>query len=928
MKGEDIMESVGLRWYKCDFHLHTMSSRCYKNKDSDTVNDWINEVKNKGLNCVAVTDHNDYRKIDEIKKLGEENNIVVFPGVELSCDSSKIHVLVLFDIDCDGNNVQEFLNQLKIFKAHLGDSGYTADGDIFHACETAQSMGALVIPAHIDEFSGLSDMSHDNICKLLDRRYINAVQVVNDDIWENNANEKLATISEKLSDKYGKTISEEQAKKWHKVYDMAKEFEVPMLRFSDNPCADHASGHGLWGIGNSYTWLKMSQTPNLESVRQALISYDMRVRKDVESINMPDNNPDLIIREIQISDSVLNEKEDIKISFNPQMNTIIGGRGSGKSSIIRTIAGAMNSFSGGELNVISEEQNNFYKENGKSKNGGIKKGIFKRTSTVSVFIERLNDLYKIEVTNIKSMENQTRRLFKLVAGEWEAVEDENYLDLFKAQIFTQKQIYELAMDSNSLMAIIDAAINELPQYVSEKDAALNNLVSKALEISNCKRIILDKPRLEMELSDIENQISKYEKSGISDTLKKKQLFDDQEKSLLSYIERKKNKIDEIRQYLDGVELVYDDVDDAELKSLLDDDLSGFKSDIERLNQICNEMLSKSDGLSDKVNTTEWKKKRIAIQNKYACVMQKLKDDGLDSDKLDILMEQRNNKKVEIDRICIKEKDLSKLQTEYSSLENVYRSKVDRIYKLRNEFIKEVIGNDRNVRFKLAKNRNRDSFIDTLKTIVQKEMTSVNDDINELADLYFGKKNGIEKYRKLLIDIRNKEDQKSLSKKTRDIITGIPEESFARMIAFLPDDDLNVSYRPEKANGFIPLSNASAGQKTTTILTFLLAYGNQPLLLDQPEDDLDNRLVYDLIVARLKVAKSKRQIIVVTHNANIPVNGDSEYIVSMDSETNIIQVNYTGTMDDKSIRQEICDVMEGTKDAFEMRAKKYHFNIKE
>lgn len=48
----------------------------------------------------------------------------------------------------------------------------------------------------------------------------------------------------------------------------------------------------------------------------------------------------------------------------------------------------------------------------------------------------------------------------------------------------------------------------------------------------------------------------------------------------------------------------------------------------------------------------------------------------------------------------------------------------------------------------------------------------------------------------------------------------------------------------------------------------------------------------------------------------------------DSETDIIQVNQTGTMDDESIRQEICDVMEGTKDAFEMRAKKYHFNIKE
>lgn len=83
----------------------------------------------------------------------------------------------------------------------------------------------------------------------------------------------------------------------------------------------------------------------------------------------------------------MNEKEDIKISFNPQMNTIIGGRGSGKSSIIRTIAGAMNSFSGENLNVISEEQKNFYKENGKSKSSGTRKGIFKRTSQVSVFID-------------------------------------------------------------------------------------------------------------------------------------------------------------------------------------------------------------------------------------------------------------------------------------------------------------------------------------------------------------------------------------------------------------------------------------------------------------------------------------------------------------------------------------------------------------
>lgn len=922
------MDNVGLRWYKCDFHLHTMASRCYKNKEADTINDWIEEVKNKGLNCIAVTDHNDYRKIDEIKKMGEENNIVVFPGVELSCDSSKIHILVLFDTYCDGNRVQEFLNRLKIFKENLGDSGYTAEGDIFHACETAQSMGALVILAHIDEFSGLSDMSHDNICKIFDRKYINAVQVVNDAIWENYAKEGIGTISAKLTEKYGKSISGEQAKKWRKVYELAKDHAVPMLRFSDNPCSEESSEHGLWGIGKSYTWLKMSQSPDLESVRQALISDDMRVKKDVESINMPDEKPDLIIRGIEIYDCILNEKEDIAIFFNPQMNTIIGGRGSGKSSIIRTIAGAMNSFTGEKLNVISDEQKNFYKENGKLRNGGVKKGIFKKTSKVTVYMERLNDLYKIEVENIKSMENQSRKLFKLEDGEWEAVPDVNYLNLFKAQIFTQKQIYELAMDSNSLMEIIDADIKELPQCVSEKDAALNNLVAKALEISNCKRIILDKPILETELSDIENQISKYEKSGISVTIKQKQLYDDQEKVFLSYIDRKKNKIDEIRQYLAEVAVAYDNVEDSELNLILEEDLKKFKSDIERMDQICNEMLLQSSKLTETIDTTEWKKKQIEIQNQYTSVMQKLQDDGLDTIKLDTLMEQRNNKKAEIDRICIKEKELRKLQTEYISLENEYKSKVARIYKLRNDFIQGVIGRDKNVRFQLKKNRNRNSFIETMKTIVQKDITSVDEDINELADLYFKEEDGIEKYKKLLIDIRDNKDQESLSKKTRNIIINMTVDMFARMITFLPEDDLIVSYKPEKAKKFIPLSNASAGQKTTTILTFLLAYGSQPLLLDQPEDDLDNRLVYDLIVARLKVAKSKRQIIVVTHNANIPVNGDSEYIVSMNSETDMIQVNRTGTMDDENIRQEICDVMEGTKDAFEMRAKKYHFNIKE
>jgi len=213
----------------------------------------------------------------------------------------------------------------------------------------------------------------------------------------------------------------------------------------------------------------------------------------------------------------------------------------------------------------------------------------------------------------------------------------------------------------------------------------------------------------------------------------------------------------------------------------------------------------------------------------------------------------------------------------------------------------------------------------MKSVLGKDNATIDENINNMADVFF-ENDGIQKFRQEIQEIRDGVDDNSYHSRMKTAIKELQPESFARLLYFLPEDDLRVSYKPENSKRYIPLSNASAGQKTTAILTFLLAYGDLPLLLDQPEDDLDNKLVYDLIVTRLKKAKSKRQIIVVTHNANIPVNADAEYIVSMNSESELVDVNYDGTMDDKNIRKEICDVMEGTQFAFEMRAKKYHFKI--
>lgn len=150
------MEYVGTRWYKCDLHLHTMSSECYS--DKNTYEEWVEEVHRKGLNCIAVTDHNDYRGIDKVKEIGKQKGITVFPGVEVTCDTSKIHMLILFDVDKTQENVRDFLSRLDIDSSVIGKSIGTSQS-VFTVCELAKEKGALVIAAHIDEHASISNMT-------------------------------------------------------------------------------------------------------------------------------------------------------------------------------------------------------------------------------------------------------------------------------------------------------------------------------------------------------------------------------------------------------------------------------------------------------------------------------------------------------------------------------------------------------------------------------------------------------------------------------------------------------------------------------------------------------------------------------------------------------------------------------------------------
>lgn len=123
---------------------------------------------------------------------------------------------------------------------------------------------------------------------------------------------------------------------------------------------------------------------------------------------------------------------------------------------------------------------------------------------------------------------------------------------------------------------------------------------------------------------------------------------------------------------------------------------------------------------------------------------------------------------------------------------------------------------------------------------------------------------------------------------------------------------------------------SVGQRCTAILTLLLAKDTSPAIIDQPEDEIDNEFTYTQLVPLMRRVKERRQLIVSTHDPNIPVNGDAELIVALESigaKGRIKQVAGCpayGTLEDEAVRRAVEEIMEGSEEAFRRRSEKYGF----
>lgn len=158
---------------------------------------------------------------------------------------------------------------------------------------------------------------------------------------------------------------------------------------------------------------------------------------------------------------------------------------------------------------------------------------------------------------------------------------------------------------------------------------------------------------------------------------------------------------------------------------------------------------------------------------------------------------------------------------------------------------------------------------------------------------------------------------------------LPENQLLALEEFVVPDtmaiELNVAHG-ERDPLFRPINELSTGQQCTALLHLLLLDNQDPLILDQPEDNLDNAFIAERIVTELRRAKLSRQFLFATHNANIPVFGDAEWIGVLRVEDNkgVISPEQQGAIDIPEIQRLAADILEGGRSAFNQRREKYGF----
>ncbi|MBU0756361.1 MAG: ABC transporter, partial [Planctomycetes bacterium] len=517
-------------------------------------------------------------------------------------------------------------------------------------------------------------------------------------------------------------------------------------------------------------------------------------------------------------------------------------------------------------------------------------------------------------------------------------------------IYSQKQIFELAKHPQALLQVVDDA-----STVNHRDWQLewDELVSKYLSIRAQEREVQsglqEESVIKGQLEDVKRKLNVFEKAGHADILKAYQLRQNQSKAIDSWEKAWEGSAEQVRDISGSLlppelDLQHFDAENTDDKELIDA-AAGIRATFKKIQNEMNLIAQQIDDAK-----TEWiqarpgleiSKKITTANQEYTDLLGQLNAAGAgDPSAYGVLVKQRQDLEEKLKGFNKKRETLAQHQKSAEDCLGKLHEHRAKITKLREDFLKDTLVGNSYVQINAIPFGNKITVEEELRSLIDRgsggfdrDIGVVDGDEGLLATLTQNSDKTMEEkiaaLKSSLLAIHANDTAAVAAAKDRRFVShiqGLTPEQIDRIRCWFPGDSLDVRYSLKDGESFKSVEQGSPGQKTAALLAFILSYGNEPLVLDQPEDDLDNHLIYDLIVTQLREIKQKRQVLVVTHNANIVVNGDAENVIALDVRSGQTRIVTQGGLQEPSIRDEICRVMEGGKEAFDQRYKRINAGI--
>ncbi len=850
----------GSTWVRADFHMHSLADKefSYSGNAASFSSDYVAALKSAGISVAVITNHNKFDR-DEFKlltKAAKKEDIFLLPGLELSVKdgSNGIHVLVVFSDDWISNrenadHVKAFLNVTFAGQANFEtENGRSNHGLNETICELDRfDRDYFLICAHVEADNGLWGGLSGGRLEELGKSNLFCKRCL--------GFQKVTTHDKRL-----------QVKNWLRDW-----YPAELEGCDCKSIEDIGKGKPVYLKIGAFTF---------ESVKFALLDKANRVAAEV-----PKQEHSYVKRVAFEGDKL----DGRIIDLSPELNTLIGIRGSGKSTILEALRYVLDIAFG--KNAADRD----YKE------GSIKNALDSGGKVTLTAIDRHG--YEYEVRRIVGEQPDV-----YVGGKLQPGINIRETVLHQPIYFGQKDLSNTrqGFENDLVEKLVEEKLVDVRHAIAEQRQVVVEITSRLQKLSDVGE---KQKEYEVKKQDAEFRLKIFKAHGVEEKLQKQVDFERDGrtiKNLSDFITGYIRELDEfIARYADDFasRRKYESKQNAaffrEVFGIFDRIADGFTE----IGKVA--VLAKMASIEMRGKVKEFDELKHALKEEFAAIARKLSEElkssgvtAIDPDEFLKLRKTIENATQFLVAIAKEKEQHLVLRTQLLSALTVLNDHWHQEFKLINK-------QETALRIEIDYKGDKEAFLEYMKDLFRGSRLRENT-LYELVEAFA---DGAGLYRKL-------DKAKEIVGGSAAIFDRYFQQNLSALLTWQVPNKYTIKYHGKQ------LKSHSLGQRASALILFVLSQrDNDVVIIDQPEDDLDNQTIYEDVIKLVRKLKPKTQFVFATHNPNIPVLGDAEQIIACAYGDDAIKTK-VGSIDRPALQEAIVSIMEGGSEAFQRRKEIY------